>query len=272
MLRLGTEDGWWLVTHPDHARLAGEFAAHWGNDIFVSPEPREHVLHGISAHDNGWAVRDAKPLVMKSGKPAAFSVELVGSYSAFEEIDLPAYLAVRRSAVQLISQEDPYAAILISMHTYNLLTDRADRSTIKQDQLPLLDAFLGEQRDLQIGLRQQLLASGVLASEWLTEEALVENFRLLQGCDNLSLLSCVDFAGAATLLWPQKTREGASEVRVERVGVRSFRLSPYPFGSPELVFKLRARFVPGLVFTSNEELQEKFDAAPVEELEIKVSA
>ena len=26
MLRLETETGWWLVTHPDHARLAGAFA------------------------------------------------------------------------------------------------------------------------------------------------------------------------------------------------------------------------------------------------------
>jgi len=106
----------------------------------------------------------------------------------------------------------------------------------------------------------------------LSEKALVENFRLLQGCDNLSLLSCVDFDGAATLLWPQKTRDGASEVHVERVGARSFRLSPYPFAEPELVFKLRARFVPGLVFGSEEELQEKFAPAEVEELEVRVSA
>ncbi len=271
MLRFETNEGWWLITHPDHARLAGEFAAQWGNDVFARPEPREQVLHAVSAHDNGWAVRDARPLVMKSGKPAAFSVELVGSYSAFEEIDLPAYLAVRRSAVQLISREDPYAAILISRHTYNLLTDRADRSTIKPEQLPLLDAFLGEQRDLQVGLREQLLVEGSLPSERLTEAALVENFRLLQGCDNLSLLSCVDFNGAATLLWPQKTRDGFREIAVERVGARSFRLSPYPFASPSLSFKLRARFVPGLVFGSSEELQEALEKAAWEELEVRVS-
>ena len=31
MLRMETETGWWLITHPDHARLAGDFAAAWGN-------------------------------------------------------------------------------------------------------------------------------------------------------------------------------------------------------------------------------------------------
>jgi hypothetical protein len=117
MLRLETETGWWLVTHPDHARLAGAFAGHWGNELFLSPEPREHVLRGITRHDDGWAARDATPQITRQGKPSAFSTELVGKYSGFEEIDLPEYLAVRARAVQQIAAEDPYAAILISMKT-----------------------------------------------------------------------------------------------------------------------------------------------------------
>ena len=267
MLRLQGNDGWWLVTHPDHAHLAGEFAAAWGNDLFAAPEPREHVLRGIYAHDNGWAARDARPVVMRSGKPAAFSVELVGSYSAFEEIDLEAYLAVRRSAVQLIAQEDAYAAILISMHTYNLLTDRADRSTIRAEQLPLLDEFLAEQLELQGTLRERLVEEGKPA------DGFVENFRLLQACDNLSLLSCVDFGGDATLLWPQQLRDsGAQEIAVSRVGERSFKLTPYPFADAEMVFKLLARFVPGLVFESDEALRAGFEAAKVEEVEVRVLA
>ena len=35
MLRMESETGWWLITHPDHARLAGEFAAAWGNAHFA---------------------------------------------------------------------------------------------------------------------------------------------------------------------------------------------------------------------------------------------
>jgi len=273
MLRLETKDGWWLIKHPDHAALAGDFATQWGNDLFVAPQPREPVLRAIYAHDNGWAVRDETPMVMKSGKPAAFSVELVGAYSAFEEIDLEAYLAVRRSAVQLIAQQDPYAAILISMHTYNLLTDRADRNTIRVEQLPLLDAFLAEQKELQTGLQQQLVAADEMPQEQITWDALTENFKLLQACDNLSLLSCVDFSGAATLLWPQKLRDGGtSEVHVTRIAERSFRLTPYPFLQSQFTLELRARFVPGLRFDSSEQLQERFHAAPVEELEVHLSA
>ena len=273
MLRMETTDGWWLVTHPDHAHLAGEFASAWGNELFAPPEPREHVLRGIYAHDDGWRERDRDPMVTRQGKPAAFSTELVGKYSAFEEIDLVGYLAVRRQAVQLMAKEDPYAAILISMHTHNLLSERADRSTIRVEDLPWLDAFLVEQLTLQRALRDQLLAEGRLAAEYLTPESLHRYFRMLQACDNLSLLSCVDYGGEATLLHPLAMRGGgASEVQVQRVGERSFRLSPYPLAEPEMKFRLRARFVAGKSFASSKELKQKLDTAKMEEIEVSVTA
>ena len=273
MLRLATEDGWWLVTHPDHAHLAGEFAAEWGNALFAPPDPREHVLRAIHAHDDGWRERDALTPVTREGKPAAFSVELVGKYSAFEEIDLEAYLAVRRNAVLLMAEQDPYAAVLISMHTYNLLTERADRSTIREDQLSLLDAFLEEQRKLQQRLQNQVAHESRLELDQTDPLRFLENFRLLQATDNLSLLSCVDFNGEASLLHPLRRHTGgATQVRVRRVAERSFQLAPYPFVKPHLTFKLRARFVNGRTFASAEQLRALFHAAPLQELAVSVSA
>src|SRR5579871_4444328 len=103
MIRLASETGWWLITHPDHARLAGAFAAAWGNDTFLRPEPRRQVLEGIATHDDGWALRDAAPQITRAGLPSAFSSELVGKYSAFEEIDLVDYIAVRERAVAVVA-------------------------------------------------------------------------------------------------------------------------------------------------------------------------
>src|SRR4030088_3065799 len=103
MLRLETETGWWLITHPDHAPSAGAIAGRWGKNRFLRPEPRAHVLKGISCHDDGWATRGAAPQITRQGKPSAFSNELVGKYSAFEEIDLAVYLAVRSRAVRLFA-------------------------------------------------------------------------------------------------------------------------------------------------------------------------
>lgn len=272
MLRLETDTGYWLVTHVDHAHLAGEFAARWGNASFRSAEPRAHVLKGISRHDDGWRDRDREPQITRQGKPSAFSVELVGKYSAFEEIDLADYLAVRDWAVRLIAAEDPYSAILVSMHTYDLLSERADRSTISLEQLPLLDDFLSRQRAMQESLLEQIAADPTLAPEHKGETAIRDHFRLLQATDNLSLLACVDFRQPATLLHPLPQNDGGYQtISVQSIGERSFRLDPCPLAESPLTFSFPARHVEGKRFSSAAELQGRFAAAPVEQLDVRVS-
>jgi hypothetical protein len=272
MLRLETETGWWLVTHPDHARLAGAFAERWGNDVFPSPEPREHVLRGISHHDDGWAARDAAPQITRQGKPSAFSTELVGKYSGFEEIDLVDYLAVRDRAVRQIAAEDPYAACLISMHTYSLLHEHADRSTIAREQLPLLDQFLQGQLALQESWRKLISANPNLHPEHKSEEAILDHFRLLQANDYLSLLTCVDYQKPVSLLHALPARGGKRfPIEARSVGTRHFVLNPYPFAEPALTFQFPARSVKGKLFSSHKEFQDAFSAAPVETLSVTVS-
>jgi hypothetical protein len=272
MLRMESETGWWLITHPDHARLAGDFAAAWGNVQFRSPAPRDRVLMGIACHDDGWALRDAHPSITRKGKPSAFSTELVGKYSAFEEIDIVDYLAVRDRAVRIIAEQDPYAGLLISMHTYNLLTAHADRSTIAPEGLTLLDGFLERQRAYQAELRAQIQADPDLTPLEKSEETIIEHFRLLQACDNLSLLTCVAFMSPAHLLHPLPLNNGDnSEVLVSAIAPRHFRLAPWPFAEPEMTFNFPARHVEGKLFPSSQSLQEAFLAAPVEQLTVTLS-
>lgn len=273
MLRLETETGWWLVTHPDHARLAGAFAERWGNQQFLAPEPRERVLKGIARHDDGWMARDAAPQVTRAGKPSAFSEELVGKYSAFEEIDLADYLAVRDRAVRLIAAEDAYAALLISMHTYSLLSEHADRSTIATADLPLLDRFLEEQKSFQQGLMEQIRPDATIAAEQKSEQAILDHFHLLQATDNLSLLTCVNFSRPANLLHALPVRGGGTmRVNVQAAGARDFVLDPYPFAERRATFTFPARHVTGKRFSSSAELQGAFEAAPVETLSVTVRA
>jgi hypothetical protein len=272
MLRMESETGWWLITHPDHARLAGAFAAAWGNAQFRRPEPRARVLHGIASHDDGWAARDAYPVITRQGKPSAFSIELVGKYSAFEEIDLEQYLAVRDRAVRIVAERDPYAGLLIAMHTYNLLTEHADRSTIAPDGLVLLDEFLERQRVYQHELVEAIEADESLAPMDKAQQTILEHFRLLQACDNLSLLTCVAYASPANLLHPLPLHDGgAFEVQVQPVGPRAFCLSPWPFAQEQLTFAFPARHVSGKTFVSSAELEAAFHAAPVEELAVRLS-
>lgn len=272
MLRMESETGWWLITHPDHARLAGAFATAWGNAMFRKPEPRHRVLKGIACHDDGWAARDAHPVITREGKPSAFSFELVGKYSAFEQIDLEPYLAVRERAVSIIAEEDPYAAILISMHTYNLLTEHADRSTIAAQDLPLLDRFLENQRAVQGDLRGAIAADKTLSPEAKSDQTFLEHFRLLQACDYLSLLSCVAFSRPASLLHPLPLNGGGvSPVEVFPVAPRQFRLTPWPFAEPELTFHFPARHVEGKTFASAAALDAAFSAAHAATISVKLT-
>lgn len=269
MLRMESDTGYWLIRHPDHAHLAGDFAAAWGNDKFLRPEPRERVLHGISRHDDGWAVRDAHPTITRQGKPSAFSIELVGKYSAFEEIDLSDYLAVRDRAVRIVAEQDPYAGLLISMHTYNLLTQHADRSTIAPEGIILLDAFLEKQRAYQGELRTAIESDVRLSASDKSDQVITQHFRLLQACDNLSLLTCVSFQSPAHLLHPLPQNDGGeSEIEVLPLGPRRFKLSPWPFSESSLTFRFPARHVEGKTFVSSANLEASYLSANVQELSV----
>jgi hypothetical protein len=229
------------------------------------------VLYGIASHDDGWVARDAAPSITQQGKPSAFSTELVGKYSAFEEIDIADYLAVRDRAVRIIAERDPYAGMLVALHTYNLLTERADRSTIAPDGLLLLDAFLAAQRAYQSELKAAIAADAGLSIEEKSDQSILEHFRLLQACDNLSLLACVAYDRPAHLLHPLPLNDGGSEeVRVEPLGAREFGLSPWPFTEQELTFRFPARRLEGKLFASSAELTASFRATQVEEVNVRL--
>jgi hypothetical protein len=268
MIRLETETGWLLITHPDHAHLAGDFAAAWGSEQFRSPEPRARVLEGIAHHDDGWISRDAHPVITREGKPSAFPVESVDKYSVFEEIDLDQYLAVRHGAAQAIAA-DPYAALLVSMHTHSLLTGHTDRSAIAQRDLALLDRFIEHQQLAQKKLRAAIAADATLRDEEKNDQAILENFCLLEACDKLSLLSCFASSQPANLLHPLPlTTGGSKEIQVQPLGPRHFRLSPWPFSYSELPFQLIARHLEGKTFKSSEELAAAFDDAEPKHLPV----
>ena len=248
------------------------FAAAWGNDQFRKPEPRERVLYGVNTHDDGWAERDAHPSITRQGKPSAFSRELVGKYSAFEEIDLSEYLAVRDRAVRIIAEKDAYAGLLISMHTYNLLTAHVDRSAIAPNGLVMLDDFLQKQKAYRAELIQAVESDATLTAEDKSEQTILEHFRLLQACDNLSLLACVSYGEPAHLLHPLPLNDGSSvEVRVRPRGVRYFELYPWPLKDDECTFSFPARHVQGKIFESSNELSKALASAAEESISLTLS-
>ena len=61
-----------LITQPDHGRVAGVLAQHWGNEDFASPALREPFLFTATHHDDGWYELDDTPMWgEKQQRPAA---------------------------------------------------------------------------------------------------------------------------------------------------------------------------------------------------------
>ena len=137
----------------------------------------------------------------------------------------------------------------------------------------LLDTFLDQLRAYQGELRGAIAADASLTDADKSEQAILEHFRLLQACDNLSLLTCVAFPSEAHLLHPLPLNGGgAAEVRVLPVAERHFRLSPWPFAEQEMQFTFPARHVTGKFFSDSRELAVAFDAAAKDRLIVKLSA
>lgn len=269
MIRIATPTGFALVAHQEHARLAGRFAEHWGNTTFPAPAPADimpEVLVAVARHDDAWAARDATPFLTREHRPSAFTRELVGAYSAFEEIDLADYLAVRGAATEAVAGDHPYAAILVSMHTVNLLTEQADLATIKPADRPLHTAFiegqLERQRDLAASLPPAL-------ATYATPALLRRAFEFLQFCDNLSLLACVRYDQPRPVRHTHPDVSGTPRIiTCTPVDAATYRVAPWPFDQPSLSFTVPARQVPSAVCADLATFRAAYAAAPVDQLPI----
>jgi hypothetical protein len=265
MIRIEESDGWTLVAHRDHARLAAAMAERWNNAEFAAPEPRAEVLTAVARHDDAWQMRDAEPCLTREGRPSAFSRELVGTYSAFEEIDLEDYLNVRGRATELAAAEHPYAAVLISMHTVNLLTERADWSGLSPAHRELLGRFVAGQEARQAELSRQV---GARAAD------LRRAFEFLQACDSLSLLACVRYPQPQPLRHAHPKRHDPDAARVvllcTPLGDDAYRIAPYPFDAAEVHLSVPRRRVHGRTFVDHAAFRAAYAAAPVEPLRIRL--
>jgi len=254
MIRSQTDFGWMLVNHRDHAHLAGEFASAWGNAAFAVPEPFAHVHYAVAHHDDGWIARDATPSLTKDGKPEAFSRALVGSYSAFEEIDLPNYLRVRGEATAGVAAVDAYAGIVVSMHTVNLLTEQADPTTIRPEHRTAYDAFIAGQRSWQSETAERIGARS---------DDLQRGFEFLQCCDNLSLIACSGYDATRDLRHTHPDREGQRHaLQCRPLSSSSWQIAPWPFRETRVEFSVPYREVPAAACGAFERYRQAFLAAP----------
>lgn len=264
MLKTRVGDEIRLVQQPDHARVSGYLAAHWGGaNGFARPgqypgaaDPdrwREEVVLAIAEHDNGWWEWEAMPVLDEhDGLPIGLAEVARGSpEDGFRRW---------RLGVPRLAERHPYAALLVSLHAYwlyafafedlanegddawrhplfggrdNAMNLVIDRATTR--------AFIVEQRRTRAELEARLERDPVFAQA-LRHEHLIPHFRLLQLLDSLSLLLAFDERGERTLLdVPRASWQDRTTMSVRRESEHRFVCDPYPFDMQPLAVPMPAR-------------------------------
>jgi hypothetical protein len=194
-------DAWQVVLQTDHADLSGAFAR------AMRAQGPHHDALAIAAerHDDGWAVWEQAPRVDERGKPVNFL-----------EVDIRSHLAFYRAGIAAITEQDPYAGLLVSMHGAGIYRQRYGldptlglaKAAEAQDEV---DAFVAEQEAKFDGEPGEHLG----------------DYELLQLYDRLSLYFCmrdVEAGDAAEL----------QGFRLEPVAPWHIQIRPYPFGASPL--------------------------------------
>jgi hypothetical protein len=238
------KDGGSVVsTQEDHAELAAQFAAHWGNERFAKLRPYETVVFATTYHDSGYRDWEGKPpMNVEKGRPYAFREQI----PSFESVELQAY----SRNVEWVRAGDAYAGLLVSMHRtglwqnrYNVLTEPAMKL---RERGPAVQALKNELEAKQQRHKQEL-ASGKAGFE----QELWHNYRALQVFDLLSLYFCCDGYATEETFKEYKispipvtydSDEGVS-LRVVPNGIGAVKMDPYPFDVSPLRVTLRARLI-----------------------------
>jgi hypothetical protein len=215
-------EDWQVVLQIDHADLSGAMARVWAE------QGRRHdsLATAAARHDDGWAVWERAPVVdAESGKPVNFL-----------DVDVGSHLAFYRACIAAVSEHDPYAGLLVSMHGAGIYQQRYGRDpslglSRAVEAQELIDAFVAEQES---GYERRLAESGRASDDerW-------HDYELLQLYDRLSLYFCMRDAET----------DGAEPVELqgytlELVAPWRVRMTPFPFAGDAAQFTLLRRLLP----------------------------
>ena len=255
------KDKWMLITQAEHARLAGVVAAAWQ---FAPVRPHPEVLRAISFHDDGWAEFDAQPSITPDGEPCSF-LEVPRSQR---------YAIWSRSSERLSEKGMLYGACVVAQYFLNRARREAeDLAKFSPRDAIALGNFLSEQdrriKKWRAELEKRAAAEAPAempsnpndsTSQFLASVpeggSFEEEVRLLEVCDQISVLLCTDFRGS-TQIDNVPYLNGVSKITVSSPpnGKVGLIVDPLPFRK-NLRDHIRAVIIPIKKYESDEELRE----------------
>ena len=136
MIVLDRGDAWQVVLQTDHADLSGDARAGLGRPrARATPRSRWPPRATTTAGRSGSARRGSTP----TGRPVNFL-----------DVDVTSHLAFYRAGIAAITEQDPYAGLLVSMHGAGIYRQRYGRDPAlglsrAAEVQELVDAFVAEQ-------------------------------------------------------------------------------------------------------------------------------
>lgn len=242
-----------IVGQPDHARLSGTLAAHWGNRDFAAPEPRVSVIRAAAYHDCGWVSYEARP---------TYNVETKGPPN-HTQVPLDAQqLAGFQSGLDWIWGIDAYAGLLVSRHRTGLWRSRYGAVAHPAPPPPRKLPPEGEEFVARNEAKQEAALAGLDRTRFLV------NYQLLQMFDFLSLYLCTGDPGPDRLeaVPTSYNGDGRSGVAMTMtpLGDGRIRLAPYPFDIPELAVGYIHLHMPARDYSSTEEFHRAYFGTPLQ--------
>jgi hypothetical protein len=173
-----------LIEQNEHGPVAGEICGHWGNARFARPVRGDSVRAAAAMHDEGWRDADAEPMFNADrGRPLHFL-----------EIEMSEHVPLYRRGVERVTELDPYAGLLVSMHWTGLYRGRwglqsggVFRSAGTGEAAHLQDQAVAEQELRWLDRKPELMLEEPRSD---FEIGLWHNYDLLQAFDLLSLYVC----------------------------------------------------------------------------------
>ena len=262
-----------MITQNDHGDLAGQFAAHWGNEQFARLKPYQSMVLAAEAHDNGWWDWDVYPSVDEQGVPLPFTRTPREIRSGFYG-----------RGIDNVIGRDLYAGLMVSMHGVGLPQKRyGTMPTMADRQDEFSQRFIAEREPTHKVLIEKIRKSEQYAG-MDSQEQIWLNYLMMQVFDRLSLFFCANFDlttvpptgahtagkgyyGPSVKPTPVRLGEEDTEIKLRAVDPKTVVVEPYPFDQSPLQVSVRAKLIPRIAYKSQEEFREVYAKAQREQFE-----
>ena len=241
-----------ISTMLEHLDLCHQFILAFGNSEFEKPEPYDEFIYTVKNHDRGWDDFEKNPILDEnSGFPCGLGSGPV-----------PNVVHTSKLSPNFNENKHAYCGLLSSMHSWGLYNERygfsqfrvldggksvpvppGEEDTVKG----LLDGELDRQARLK-----ETLSLNPETSEWVKDENLFRNYKLLQFFDTLALYFNMRHSSehkAETFTHVPKSVSEDVEITIQPNGDNRYTITPFPFKGSKLEVNCKGRY---------------FEAAPLE--------